>query len=94
LNIIKEKTMAENNEHLLILGEIKGQLSQVIENQKTNDEKISRRFDAIDERFDGFDSRLRTVEQKSAVTGAFAGGIVSIAIALAIEKLKTMVGMR
>lgn len=82
------------DEHILLLGEIKGQLGQVIENQKTNDEKLTRRFDAIDERFDGFDTRLRTVEQKAAVTGAFAGGVASVAVALAIEKIKTMTGMR
>jgi len=83
-----------NDEHTLLLGEIKGQLTQVIENQKTNDEKISTRFDAIDKRFDGFDSRLRTVEQKAAVTGAVTGGLASVAVALIIEKVKTVTGMR
>lgn len=83
-----------NDEHILLLGEIKGQLTQVIENQKANDKKIDDRFDAIDERFDGFDSRLRTVEQKAAVSGALAGGIASIAIALIIEKAKNITGMR
>lgn len=85
--------MQNNDEHILLLGEIKGQLSQVIQNQKANDEKQDKRFDAIDERFDGFDSRLRSVEQKAALSGAMAGGLVSIAIALAIEKLKTVIGM-
>lgn len=84
----------QNDEHTLLLGEIKGQLSQVIENQKNNDKKIDDRFDAIDERFNGFDARLRDVEKKSAVTGAFAGGLTSVAIALAIEKLKTVFGVR
>lgn len=82
------------DEHILLLGEIKGQLGQVIENQKTNDEKLTRRFDAIDEKFDGFDTRLRTVEQKAAVTGALAGGMVSVAVAIAIEKLKVLIGVR
>ena len=57
------------------------------------DEFINR-LDVIDERFDQFDNRLRTVEQRGAIMGAFAGGLVSIGIALAIEKLKTLTGMR
>lgn len=80
------------DENLLLLGEIKGQLSQVIENQKTNDEKLNTRLDKIDERFDNFDTRLRTVEQRAAVSGAVAGGLMSVGIALAIEKLKTVIG--
>lgn len=84
----------QNDEHTLLLGEIKGQLGQVISNQRANDEKLTKRFDAIDERFDGFDTRLRTVEQKAAVSGALAGSIASVAIALCIEKLKTITGMR
>lgn len=82
------------DEHALLLGEIKGQLGQVIENQKANDEKLTSRLDAIDARFDGFDTRLRTVEQKAAVSGALAGGIASVAVALAVEKLKTVFGVR
>lgn len=82
------------DEHTLLLGEIKGQLSQVIENQKTNDQNVCKRFDAIDERFDGFDTRLRTVEQKAAVSGAVAGSLASVAIALIIEKVKTVTGIR
>lgn len=82
------------DEHILLLGEIKGQLGQVIANQKTNDEKITSRFDAIDKKFNGFDTRLRTVEQKAAVTGALAGGMVSVAVAIAIEKLKVLIGVR
>lgn len=83
-----------DEEHLLLLGEIKGQLGQVIQNQKHHKEELTGRLDKIDERFDQFDGRLRTVEQRAAVTGAFAGGLVSIGIALAIEKLKTLTGMR
>ena len=84
----------QNDEHTLLLGEINGQLSQVIENQRTNDNKVSKRFDAIEERFDGFDARLRTVEQKAAVTGAVTGGLASVAVALIIEKIKTVTGLR
>ena len=80
--------------HAILLGEIKGQLSQVIENQKNNDEKITQRFDAIDEKFEGFDGRLRTVEQKAAATGAISGGLASIGTALIIEGVKYAVGHR
>jgi hypothetical protein len=87
-----------DNEYALLLGEIKGQLGQVIANQKTNDDKLNERLDSFNTRFDGFDTRLRTVEVKAAVTGAVSGavtsGIVSIAIALAMEKLKTITGIR
>lgn len=82
------------DENLILLGEIKGQLGQVIENQKNNDEKLNTRLDNIDDRFDKFDARLRTVEQRAAVSGAVAGGIMSVGIALAIEKLKTVIGAR
>lgn len=84
----------EDKEYLLLLGEIKGQLGQVIANQKTNDDKLTKRFDAIDERFDGFEARLRTVEVNAAVTSAVTSGVVSIGIALAVEKIKTITGIR
>jgi len=82
------------DENILLLGEIKGQLTQVIANQQSNDIKTTERFDKIDDRFNGFDARLRTVEQKAAVSGALAGGIASIAVALIVEKFKIMTGMR
>lgn len=82
------------DENLILLGEIKGQLGQVIENQKISKEELNKRLDNIDTRFNKFDTRLRTVEQRAAVSGAFAGGLVSVGIALAIEKLKTLTGMR
>ena len=80
--------------HLLLLGEIKGQISHVIQNQKHHKDELDKRLDHIDDRFDKFDTRLRTVEQRAAVTGAFAGGLVSVGVALAIEKLKLLTGMR
>ena len=82
------------DENLLLLGEIKGQIGQVIQNQKHHKDELDKRLDHIDDRFDKFDHRLRTVEQRAAVTGAFAGGLVSIGIALAVEKLKLLTGMR
>lgn len=82
-----------DNEYAVLLGEIKGKLGQVIDNQRANDEKLTKRFDAIDTRFDSFDARLRTVEQKAAISGATAGAIISIAVAVTIEKLKTVLGV-
>lgn len=76
------------------IGRIEGKMDLVIEKQKQSDEQQNARFDAIDNRLDGFDTRIRTVEQRAVVSGAVAGGIMSVGIALAIEKLKTVIGVR
>lgn len=72
----------QNDEHTLLLGEIKGKLDLVITGQ-----------DKTNERLDSMDSRLRKVEAKAALNGAVAGGIISIGFALAQEKLKVMLGI-
>lgn len=64
------------NNHLLLLGEIKGRLDHIQNDQ----EVIIRKLDSVD-------SRLRAVEVKSAVSGAVTGGIVSVAIALIKQRL-------
>lgn len=70
------------DEHTLLLGEIKGKLDLVIDgNERTND------------RLDSIDGRLRYVERKAALNGALSGGIVSIGMAIAIEKLKALTGI-
>ena len=74
--------MGNADEHTLLLGEIKGKLDLVIQNQDSQNNKI-----------DGLDARLRKVETKAAMNGAVAGGVVGIAIALAQEKLKTVLGI-
>lgn len=59
--------------------------------------RIEGKIDALSElpkRIDGIDERLRNVEKQATINGAVAGGIVSIGLALAIEKLKTLMGMR
>lgn len=69
-------------DHILLLGEIKGKLDQVIESQGETKTMIS-----------NMDTRLRKVETRSAITGGLAGGIVSVGIALLIEKGKRTIGL-
>lgn len=71
-----------DNEHALLLGEIKGKLDLVINNQnETND------------RLDKMDGHLRKVERKSALNGAISGGLVSVDVAFMIEKGKHLIGL-
>lgn len=71
-----------NEEHILLLGEIKGKLDQVISGQAETKELVA-----------GMDSRLRKVETRSTMLGAGAGAIVSVGIALMIEKGKRTIGL-
>lgn len=70
------------DEHTLLLGEIKGKLDLVIDGT----ERTNHRLDSID-------GRLRHVERKAALNGAVAGSIVSVGMAIAIEKLKALTGI-
>ena len=74
-----------NEEHILLLGEIKGKLDLVISNQDTSHERF-------EERFDGLDTRLRKVETKAAINGAVTGGLVAIGFELAKAKLSLLFG--
>lgn len=65
------------DEHTLLLGEIKGKLDLVI----TGQGQTNKRLDSMDE-------RLRTVEKKAAVNGAITGGLVAIGF----ELIKAKVG--
>lgn len=65
-----------------LLGEIKGKLDMVITNQEAHGAKI-----------ESIDSRLHKVESKSAIFGAGAGALVSVGVALMIEKGKHIIGM-
>ncbi len=71
-----------NDEHALILGEIKGKLDLVIENQKTQGTMIQ-----------GIDRRLQRVEKKAAVDGALTGALASIGISLTVEGVKRHLGL-
>lgn len=70
------------DEHALLLGEIKGKLDLVIGNQVAQGEKL-----------DGLDNRLRKVETRAAMNGAVSGGLVSVGVALLIEKGKRVIGI-
>lgn len=71
-----------SDENTLLLGEIKGKMDLLIDGQNRTNERL-----------DSMDTRLRKVETKAAVNGAFAGGIISVGFALAQEKLKTLLGI-
>lgn len=71
-----------DNDHILLLGEIKGKLDQVLENQAEHKQNIS-----------GIDARLRKVETRSTMLGAGAGALVSVGMAILIEKGKRTVGL-
>lgn len=64
------------------LGRIEGKLDMLIDRQADT----NARLDKVDE-------RLRTVERKSAVIASTAGGLVSIGMALIIEKGKRVIGL-
>lgn len=65
-----------------LLGEIDGKLQMVIDNQKKHGEQIG-----------SIDSRLHKVEGKSAAFGAGAGALVSVGLAILIEKGKRTIGL-
>jgi len=70
-----------NEDHILLLGEIKGKLDQMITGQEEIKGKVN-----------GMDNRLRRVETRSTLLGAGAGAIVSVGVALMIEKGKQIIG--
>lgn len=70
------------DEHALLLGEIKGKLDLMIASQGETNERLEK-----------MDTRLRKVEAKSALNGAISGGLVSIGVALMIEKGKSLIGL-
>lgn len=71
-----------SDQNTLLLGEIKGKLDSLHTTVSSMDGKI-----------DVIDGRLRKVENKSALHGAVAGGVVAIGISLAVESLKKKVGL-
>ena len=64
------------------LGRVEGKLDMVIEGQETANETMA-----------SLDERLRKVETKAAINGAVAGGLISIGLTLATEKLKATFGI-
>ncbi len=70
------------DEHILLLGEIKGKMDRLLSEQAETKEMVV-----------GMDSRLRRVETRSTVLGAGAGALVSVGVALMIEKGKRTIGL-
>ncbi|NOR70008.1 MAG: hypothetical protein GQ532_10010, partial [Methylomarinum sp.] len=58
--------MADESDLNYVLGELKGKMDMMLENQKSHGKKI-----------DALDSRLGKVEIKAATNGMFAGGIAA-----------------
>lgn len=52
------------------------------------DERLGIMSKRFDDRLDAVDGRLRMVEQKAAVAGAFSGGAMAVGTALIIEGIK------
>lgn len=71
-----------NDEHTLLLGEIKGKLDTLIGSHAEQGEKL-----------DSINGRLHRVESRAATHGAVFGGVASVGIALIIEKLKRGIGI-
>ncbi|MBL8500678.1 MAG: hypothetical protein JNL77_08885 [Nitrosomonas sp.] len=69
-------------EHILLLGEIKGKMDRLLSEQAETKSMVT-----------GMDNRLRKVETKSAILGAGAGALVSVGVALMIEKGKRTIGL-
>lgn len=65
--------MADQEEIMLMLGEIRGELKGM--NKKLNS-------------IDGIDERLRQTEQNAAKNGAYSGGLISIGISVLVEGIR------
>ncbi|MGZ8153045.1 MAG: hypothetical protein ACXWT1_05675 [Methylobacter sp.] len=61
---------------LLLLGEIKGKLDMVAENQ-----------DKLDQKFDGLSTRIGKVESRAAGHGMVTGAVAAVGIAFIKDKL-------
>lgn len=64
------------------LGRIEGKLDMLISQQTDTNTRL-----------DTMDGRLRNVEMRAATNGAVAGGLVSVGVALLIEKGKRVIGL-
>jgi len=71
-----------NDEHTLLLGEMKGKLDALHE-----------KVDGLDSKIDGISDRVGSLETRGALHGAIAGGFMSVGIALLIEKMKKGMGL-
>lgn len=70
-----------SNEVMLLLGEIKGELTGIKGGLARQDEKL-----------DAIDNRLRGVEIKAAVSGSVAGGIMAVGVSLITASIQAVTG--
>lgn len=72
----------KNDEHTLLLGEIKGKLDAL-------DARAGDQADVLR----GIETRLGKLEVKSATHGALFGALSAIGVTMIVEKIKHMTGM-
>lgn len=65
------------DQQLLMLGEIKGMVQSMQAGQ-----------DVMASRLEAMDARLRSVEQRAAVSGAVSGGVMGVGVALIVETVR------
>lgn len=91
--------MSLEKEELMLLGKMDGKLDGITAHLNRQDQRMdvmekrqTERMDLLEAKMEaqnkGLDNRLRKVEQRAAVYGAFSGSAVSIGVALAIEAAK------
>lgn len=80
--------MPLDKEEAMMLGKIDGKLDGLSIHLSRQDQRIDTLDSRISERLDGMDERLRHVERKAAVAGAFSGTAVSVGMSLIIEGIK------
>lgn len=69
------------------IADIRERLARLEVGQQTTASAVRDGFDEMSSKLDKMDSRLRGVEIKSGSFGAVAGGVVSIGVALIMQKL-------
>lgn len=77
-----------NTDESLLLGRMDGKLDGISNHLGHIDKRINELDVRMNGRLDAMDDRLRDVEKKAAVAGAFSGTAVSIGMALIIEGVK------
>lgn len=71
-----------SEEIMRVLGRIEGQLGGLTSNVEAQGKKL-----------DGIDTRLRSVEQRSARSGAITGGAAAVGVTLIVEGIKHKLGV-
>lgn len=80
--------MPLDTDESMMLGRIDGKLDGITAHLGRQDQRLDVLDKRVNERLDGMDTRLRDVEKRAAVAGAFSGTAVSVGMALIIEGVK------